>query len=71
MDITLTLLKRCKTVTSEEVNATKNVSISDGINKHVPMQRYTILYNTINITDKVFKNVPSEICGRQPLKNLK
>ena len=21
--------------------------------------------------DKVFKNVPSEICGRQPLKNLK
>ena len=21
--------------------------------------------------DKVFKNVPSKICGRQPLKNLK
>ena len=21
--------------------------------------------------DKVFKNEPSEICGRQPLKNLK
>ena len=23
------------------------------------------------ILDKVFKNRPSEICGRQPLKNLK
>ena len=34
-NITLTFLKRCKTVTSKEVNATKNVSISDGINKHV------------------------------------
>ena len=24
-----------------------------------------------NIWDKVFKNGPSKICGRQPLKNLK
>ena len=24
-----------------------------------------------NILDKVFKNGPSKICGRQPLKNLK
>ena len=24
-----------------------------------------------NLRDKVFKNGPSEICGRQPLKNLK
>ena len=24
-----------------------------------------------NIWDKVFKNGPSEFCGRQPLKNLK
>ena len=38
---TLTLLKQCKTVTSKEVNATKNVSISDGINKHVHTQKNT------------------------------
>ena len=25
----------------------------------------------VNICDKVFKNGPSKICGRQPLKNLK
>ena len=25
----------------------------------------------INIWDKVFKNGPSKICGRQPLKNMK
>ena len=25
----------------------------------------------INIWDKVFKDGPSKICGRQPLKNLK
>ena len=24
-----------------------------------------------NLKDKVFKNEPSKICGRQPLKNLK
>ena len=30
---TLTLLKHCKTVTSEEVNATKNVGQIDRINK--------------------------------------
>ena len=26
---------------------------------------------TVNIWDKVFKNGPSQICGRQSLKNLK
>ena len=25
---------------------------------------------SMDISDKVFKNGPSEICGRQPLKNL-
>ena len=33
--ITLTLLKCCETVTSGEVNASKNFTILDGINKHV------------------------------------
>ena len=28
-------------------------------------------YHSLVIWDKVFKNGPSEICGRQPLKNLK
>ena len=28
-------------------------------------------FRLISIWDKVFKNGPSEICGRQPLKNLK
>ena len=28
-------------------------------------------YFNKNIWDKVFKNAPSKICGRQPLKNLK
>ena len=34
-DITLTLLKQCKTVTSEDVNSTKSVTISDRLNEHV------------------------------------
>ena len=28
-------------------------------------------YAYISICDKVFKNEPGKICGRQPLKNLK
>ena len=28
-------------------------------------------HQTDTLWDKVFKNGPSEICGRQPLKNLK
>ena len=30
-----------------------------------------VLRTLPDIWDKVFKNGPSEICGRQPLKNLK
>ena len=41
-DITLTLLKCSETVASGEVNATKNVSISGGINKHVHIYIHTI-----------------------------
>ena len=38
--------------------------------------KYDFLYVTLNeyptyIQDKVFKNGPSELCGRQPLENLK
>ena len=29
------------------------------------------LSNHCDIWDKIFKNGPSEMCGRQPLKNLK
>ena len=31
---------------------------------------YVLTLNTCNIWGKVFKNEPSEICGRQPLKSL-
>ena len=38
------------------------------------MQMYTLenhrCENLSDTWDKVFKNGPSEICGRQPLKNL-
>ena len=33
--------------------------------------RIEILGKTCGIWDKVFKNGPSNFCGRQPLKNLK
>ena len=29
------------------------------------------VFDIMNIWSKVFKNGPSKICGRQPLKNLK
>ena len=29
------------------------------------------MFKKLGIWDKVFKNRPSEICGRQPLRNLK
>ena len=39
------------------------------------MQKYTLenyrYENLCDTWDKVFKNGPSKICGRQPLKNLK
>ena len=32
---------------------------------------FAVCYNLLHhIWDKVFKNGPNEICGRQPLKNL-
>ena len=30
-----------------------------------------LVFNCYDIWDKVFKNGPSKICGRQPLKSLK
>ena len=32
---------------------------------------YVFIFNVTNIWIKVFKNGPSKICGRQPLKNFK
>ena len=32
---------------------------------------YVFIFNVTNIWIKVFKNAPSKICGRQPLKNFK
>ena len=42
--------------------------------KMFPYLEYSNTFTKISLTklrDKVFKNGPSEICGRQPLKNLK
>ena len=35
------------------------------------LQLTNISLQSVNIWDKVFKNGPSEICGRRPLRNLK
>ena len=40
-------------------------------NNRVIKHSYTKLVLVISIWVKVFKNGPSKICGRQPLKNLK
>ena len=32
---------------------------------------FNSMFSCTNIQDEVFKNRPSKICGRQPLKNLK
>ena len=37
-------------------------------NKIIRMEKFS-LKKSRNIWDKVFKNGPSKICGRQPLKN--
>ena len=44
--------------------------------EHWVKMGYLLNYSSVNINsmfiwDKVFKNGPSKICGRQPLKNLK
>ena len=48
------MLKHCKTVTSEEVNVTKNVSISEGLNKYV----------LISVTSVMTGLIFNEIYGR-------
>ena len=56
-----------------EINCNKSLSgvIPAKIIKIVKGEVIVPLTKCINKWVKVFKNVPSKICGRQPLKNLK
>ena len=37
----------------------------------VKNQLWSVIFEKTNKRDKIFKNGPSKICGKQPLKNLK
>ena len=73
------LLRRSESIPGyllEGVRGTKGFSLTDlkdvyyYIAVNVDSRQYAAFVHETNIWDKAFKNGPSKICGRQPLKNF-